>query len=150
MRVALLTIGCAIGVLVLGVMLFPEGEIATLSTFGADGTEHETQVWVVEGDGLPSAAGEVYLRTGEQTRWLARLRAEPAVVLQRGEERRAYLATSDDSPEMREKVNRAIAEKYGVANLLVERVYDPAKAIAVRLVPDPTRRQPGKHGGAPH
>lgn len=150
MRIAVLAIASLIGLIVVGAMLIPEGEVATLSTFESDGSEHETQVWVVEGNGLPQGErGEVFLRTGPRTRWLARLRARPEVVLERGDERTAYLAVVEDSPEIREQVNQAMAEKYGLSNRLLASIYDPARAVPVRLVPDPTR-QAAQEDARPH
>lgn len=150
MRVAVLAIASLIGLIVIGAVLVPEGEVATLSTFESDGTEHETQVWVVEGNGFPGAErGQLFLRTGPRTRWLARLRSQPEVVLARGEERVAYLAVVEESPELRDHVNEAMAEKYGLSDRLLGGIYDPARAVPVRLVPDPTR-QAAQEDARPH
>jgi hypothetical protein len=140
-RAAVLMIGCLIGGLVFGVMLLPEGEVATLSTVAVDGAEHETQVWVVEGDGLPDGdAGVVFLRAGSpESAWLARLRARPQVALVRGEKRRAYVAVPEEDAALRERVNLAMAEKYGIADRLIALVFDQRKSTPVRLVPDPSR-----------
>jgi hypothetical protein len=149
-RIAVLTIGCAIGLVVFGVALLPEGEVATLSTFGADGTQHQTQVWVVDGNGSSGGShGEIFLRTGPRTRWLARLRARPEVELERGGETHAYRAVVEEAPEVRERVNRAMAEKYGFPNRLLGRIYDPASSVPVRLVPD-SKRKPAQADDAPH
>jgi hypothetical protein len=149
-RIAVLTIGCLIGALVLGVVLVPEGEVATLTTFGADGGEHETQVWVVEGNGLPSGEpGQLFLRTGPRARWLARLRANPKVELARGEVNVAYLAVVEESDAVRESVNAAMEEKYGAPNRLLGRLFDPGTSVPVRLVPDPTRKLAEEDAG-PH
>jgi hypothetical protein len=149
-RIAVLVIGVLIGLIVLGVILVPEGEVATLLTFASDGTEHETQVWVVEGNGLPAGeSGEVFLRTGSRARWLARLRAKPQVELERDDERRAYLAVVEESAEVRDRVNEAMAKKYGLPNRLLGSFADARKAVPVRLVPDPTR-QPAQEDAAPH
>jgi hypothetical protein len=149
-RIAVLVIGCLIGLIVLGVMLVPEGEVATLSTFASDGAKHETQVWVVEGNGLPAGEnGEVFPRTGSRARWLARLRAKPEVELERGDETRAYLAVVEESAEVRDRVNEAMAKKYGLPNRLLGSFADPEKAVPVRLVPDPAR-QPAREDASPH
>jgi len=149
-RIAVLTIGGLIGALVLGVMLVPEGEVATLTTFGADGAEHQTQVWVVEGNGLPAGApGEIFLRTGPHARWLARLRAKPEVELVRGEVRLAYVAVVEESVAVRDSVNAAMDEKYGVPNRLMGRLFDARSSVPVRLVPDPTRKI-AEEDAAPH
>jgi hypothetical protein len=139
LRVAVLAIGCLIAALVLGVLLLPEGEVATLSTFEADGVPQETAVWVVEGDGL-GTADEVFLRTGPETAWLARLRANPAVDLVRDGEARAYLARIEEEAEIRTLVNRAMEEKYGFADRVIGTFFDPAESVPIRLVPDPARK----------
>ena len=143
MRAAVLMIGCVIGGLLLSVLLVPEGEVATLATLAADGVEYETQVWVVEGDGLPDAAeGVVFLRAGSPgASWLARLRERPQVALERGEERRAYLAVPEEDASLRERVNRAMAAKYGVSDRLIAFVFDRGSAVPIRLVPDPSRQE---------
>jgi hypothetical protein len=147
-RVAVLAIGCLIGALVLGVMLVPEGEVATLSTFPTEGAPQETAVWVVEGDGLGDA-GEVFLRTGPHTKWLGRVRANPAVELARGGESRPYVARPVEDDGLRRRVNQAMAAKYGVADRLISAIFDPAHAVPIRLVPDPTRKPAAEHA-APH
>lgn len=152
MRAAVLTIGCVIGAIVLSVLLVPEGEVATLSTFEADGRDHETQVWVVDADALPGASpGAVFLRASSRhAGWLARLRAVPQVELARGETTRTYRAEVADAADLREPLNRAIAAKYGVADRLLALLLDPALSVPIRLVPDPTRESaaraaPGEH-----
>jgi hypothetical protein len=155
-RAAVLIIGCLIGGLVLGVLLLPEGEVATLSTVAADGAEFETQVWVVEGDGLPEAdAGVVFLRAGSpDSAWLARLRARPQVELARGEKLRAYVAVPEEDAALRERVNLAMAEKYGIADRLIALVFDQRRSTPIRLVPDPSRpdviREAAGEHAAPH
>jgi hypothetical protein len=141
-RAAALMIGCLIGGLVFGVLLVPEGEVATLSTVAADGAEFETQVWVVEGDGLPGGGeGVVFLRAGSpDASWLARLRARPDVALERGETRLAYRALPEEDAALRERVNRAMAAKYGVSDRLINVVFDRGRSVPIRLVPDPGRQ----------
>jgi hypothetical protein len=147
LRATVLAIGFLIGALVLGVMLLPEGEVATLSTFVEGGAPQETAVWVVEGDGLGDA-GELFLRTGPRTAWLGRLRANPAVKLARGGEQRAYVAKPEDDAELRSRVNLAMADKYGLADRVISAFFDPAHAVPIRLVPDPTRKPAAD--AAPH
>lgn len=151
MRTAVLTIGCVIGVLVLGVLAVPEGEVATLSTY-SHGRDHATQVWLVDGEALPGAKPEeVYLRANSpQAGWLVRLEASPEVDLERGGEVEPYRAEVDGAAALREPLNRAMAAKYGVADHLLGLVLDPASSVPVRLVPDPGRESaariaPGEH-----
>lgn len=152
MRTAVLTIGCLIGVLVLSVLAVPEGEVATLSTFAADGRDHATQVWLVDGEALPGASPEaIYLRAhSRDAGWLARLEAAPQVDLERDGAAQPYRAEVADAAALREPLNRAMAAKYGVADRLLAYVLDPAVSVPVRLVPDPGRESaaraaPGEH-----
>lgn len=152
MRTAVLTIGCVIGTLVLSVLVLPEGEVATLSTYAADGRDHATQVWVVDGPALPGASPEaIYLRAHSRyAGWLARLQAAPEVELARAGESRPYRAEIGDPEALREPLNRAMAAKYGLADRLLALLLDPAISVPVRLLPDPTRESaarvaPGEH-----
>jgi hypothetical protein len=147
-RVAVLAIGCLIGALVLGVMLLPEGEVATLSTFVKEGAPQETAVWVVEGDGL-GESGELFLRTDPHTAWLGRVRANPAVELARDGTPRPYLAKPVEDDGLRRRVNQAMAAKYGFADRVISAIFDPAHSVPIRLVPDPERKPAAEHA-APH
>jgi hypothetical protein len=151
-RVAVLTIGCVIGSLVLSVLMVPEGEVATLSTYAADGRDQSTQVWLVDGEELPGASPDaIFLRAhSRRAGWLARLQAAPQVELARQGEVRPYRAEVGDPDALREPLNRAMAAKYGVADRLLALLVDPAISVPVRLVPDPTRESasrvaPGEH-----
>lgn len=148
----MLVIGCAIGALVLAVLLVPEGEVATLSTYTADGRPHETQVWVVEGDAVPGEPdGAVFLRAHSRfAEWLHRLEASPQVELARRGEARAYRAEVPDPAPLREPVNRAMAAKYGVADRLLGFVLDADISVPVRLVPDPTRENAAREKSEGH
>jgi hypothetical protein len=151
-RIAVLAIGCLVGALVLAVMLVPEGEVVTLSTLSPDGVEHETELWVVEGDGVPgAAAGALYLRAhSARAGWLERLRGQPQVELSRDGAERAYLAQVVANPETREGVNRAMARKYGISDRLLAWMADPSGSIPVRLVPDPTRESAAREPTEAH
>jgi hypothetical protein len=147
LRAVVLAVGILIGAVVLGGILIPKGEVAMLSTFAENGVEQETAVWVVEGDGL-GGASELFLRTGPETGWLARLRTNPAVELERAGETRAYLAKVEEDAATRARINEAMAAKYGFANRIVGVVIDHEIAVPIRLVPDPNRK-PAEHA-SPH
>jgi hypothetical protein len=151
-RTAVLTIGCLIGALVLGVMLVPEGEVVTLSTLSPDGLEHETELWVVDGSELPGGGADgVYLRANsERARWLERLRTQPQVALLRGGAERAYVAQVVTGEVVRASVNHAMAAKYGVSDRLMSWVVDPSASVPVRLVPDPTRESAAREPTEAH
>jgi hypothetical protein len=151
-RFAVLTIGCLVGALVLGVSLVPEGEVATLATRSSDGLSHETQVWVVEGASLADGAhGEIFLRAhSARAEWLERLRERPRVRLQRDGVERRYRAEVEDDPGLRARVNRAMAKKYGVSDRLLAWIVDPASSVPVRLVPDSSRESAAREPAEPH
>jgi hypothetical protein len=151
-RTAVLTIGCVIGAVVLSVLAVPEGEVATLSTYTPDGRDHETQVWVVDGEALPGATPDaIFLRAhSRRAGWLARLQAAPQVELARDGDAQPYRAEVADPGTLREPLNQAMAAKYGLADRLLAFVVDPAISVPVRLLPDPTRESaarvaPGEH-----
>lgn len=151
MRTAVLTIGCLVGALVLGVMIVPEGEVVTLSTLSPDGIEHETELWVVDGGVAGGDAQDLYLRAhSEGAAWLERLRSQPQVELRRDGAEEAYVAHVLDGPEAREAVNRAMAEKYRVSDRLLAWMVDPMSSIPVRLVPDPTRESAAREPTEAH
>jgi hypothetical protein len=104
------------------------GEGVTLYTTDASGAEHETPLWVVELDGAQ------YLRAGDgASAWLARLRVIPDVKVERGGEVKRYRAIPE--PEQVAAVDTLMAEKYGVADRIVDIMRDPANSVAVRLEP---------------
>ena len=116
-----------VGALVCGSELLDEGEVVGLTT-GDD--EQETDLWIVD---LEDAS---YLRAGApNVSWLARLRVQPAVTLERADSVRPFRAVPVDAPATLGQVNRAMAEKYGLADTLWGHVGDRSRAVAVRLEP---------------
>jgi hypothetical protein len=117
--------GLLAGVLVLASELVDEGEVVDLTT-GSD--EQETALWIVD---LEDAS---YLRAASPgVSWLARLRVQPTVMLARAGGAHSFRAVPDDTAGTVEKVNRAMAEKYGLADVLWGHVSDRSRAIAIRL-----------------
>jgi hypothetical protein len=142
-------IGVLVAVCVVGALLLDEGEIVTLVTEDADG-QHETQVWVVEIDGVH------YLRAAdEHVAWLARLRRRPGVELVRGHgvdaERSAYVASvvARDS-DLLQRIDRAMAEQHGFADRVWHELAGRRGGVVlVRLLP-PSGAPPeiGRYEGA--
>ena len=112
-------------------VLVESGEVVALETRDASGAVHETRLWVVD------HAGFAWLRTGKaQAPWLARLRANPEVVLTRGGERRAYRAVPVDDVATREAINALELQKYGWRESMLRVAgLDPAGATPIRLEP---------------
>ena len=124
----MLIIGLLIGGVVLGVLLVDEGEVVTLYTQDADGERYETQIWVVD------QGRELYVRAHfSRAHWLARIRSHPEVEIGRGEARQSFRARPVEDPEVKRAVNRAMADKYGLADRLASAVWDPKRSVPVHL-----------------
>jgi hypothetical protein len=130
MRVLLVGIGVLVLTVVLGSLSVDEGEIVTLTTVDDEGAERPTQLWIVEID------GRLYVRSSEpDTRWLARLRTHPDVVLERDGRELELRAIPLDDAEVREAVNRAMARKYGSTDHFYSLVFDSGESVPVLLEP---------------
>jgi len=123
-------VALALAALALGTFVAGEvGEVAVLRTFAADGTPHDTKLWVVDVDGTP------WVRVARPGRaWFQRLRANPKLVLVRGGRAQRCRPVLRTSPEARERANAAFAAKYG----WVDRWYGMLlrkDAVPIELVP---------------
>ena len=86
-------------------------EVVVLRTFDADGTPHETKMWIVDHAGRP------WVRVAKPGRaWYQRLLAHPDVELLRGDQTLPLRAVPDPSPEARRAVDAAFAARYGWAD----------------------------------
>jgi len=104
------------------------GEVVTLYTRDPGGTESRTSLWVVDYDGFQ------YLRAGNRdSTWFERLRRAPGVRVERGGKVASYQA--QPSPDLTPKIDALMAEKYGFADRFIGLIRDPAKSMAVKLVP---------------
>ena len=121
----------ALAALLVGVsILIDEGEIVGVTTLDAKGRTHVTQLWIVD---LDTGA---YLRArSPEAAWLARIRAEPEVTLQRRDAEAQFRVLREESAVIRAEVNLAMGEKYGFADRLWASLSEPARAVALRLVP---------------
>jgi hypothetical protein len=107
------------------------GEVVQLTTTDASGAAQKTPLWVVD------HAGAAWLRAGSaEAGWLARLRANPRVELERGGKSVAYRATP--VPEATQAINALMSEKYGAADRLVGLLVPGSRrdSMAVRLDPE--------------
>jgi hypothetical protein len=106
-------------------------EVAVLRTFGADGHGHDTKLWVVDHEGQP------WLRGGRsRLSWLERIRRNPRVELVRRGATSLYVASIDETPEVKQEINEAMAAKYGWIDRWYEILMRP-EAIPIRLDPAP-------------
>jgi hypothetical protein len=141
LRALLLTIGIGVALLVLVPPLIDEGEVVILVT--QDGARsYETPLWVVTLD------GHEYVRASNPDRaWLERVRNDPSVWLRPEDDEsalRLYRAEVIDNDAVRNRVNKAMAAKYGTADRVWARVSHRSASIPVRLI----TAEPGAHASA--
>ena len=124
----MISLGGLAALLVLGAILLDQGEIVTLETVDEAGRVHETQLWVAYLDRTP------YLRAGNsESHWLERVRAHPEVDIGIGGSVHRFRAALQDDPAVRERLNRAMARKYGLADDIWGFVSDRSRSVPIRL-----------------
>ena len=109
------------------------GEVVVLHTQAA-GESQETRLWIVDQE------GSAWLRGRREAGWFPALEAQPAVEVTRDDRRLPFTAVAVDAPEARDRINRAMRDKYGFADLFISwLVGDPDRegALAIRLDPRP-------------
>ena len=113
------------------------GEVAVLYVTDAQGTVHETRVWIVDRDGA------LFIRGGSQAGgWSERAAAHPSVELERDGQRRAYQAMPQASESTRKQINGLFAEKYGWRDAYISYfVADPTRE-RVRILELEPRSEP--------
>jgi hypothetical protein len=128
MRAVMVVVGVVAAAIVLGVLWLDKGEVVTLLTTDAESNIHDTQLWTVEIDGVR------YLRASSAgVAWLARVRAHPGVALDLGGLSVKYRATALVDRELRERVNQAMALKYGFVDRVWGAWSDRGASIPIRL-----------------
>ena len=142
MRAVLGVVGVVAAAIVLGALWLDEGEVVILFSTDAAENTHHTQLWTVELDGAH------YLRAStSNVAWLARLRAHPVVELDFGGRTVEYRATPLTDADVRERVNVAMAHKYGLADRIWGAWGDRDASIPIRL--DPTEALLSGRGESP-
>lgn len=107
------------------------GEVVKLTTIDASGARQETPLWIVE------HGGSSWLRAGSANAgWLARIRANPRIEIDRAGVTKAYRGTL--VPEATSEINAEMASKYGFSDRLVGLLLPGSRgtSMAVRLDPD--------------
>jgi hypothetical protein len=129
-RRVMIVVAVAAALLVVSSRMIDSGEIVELTTLDERGRDHVTEVWIVD---LPSGS---YLRSGDpESHWLARIRTNPVISLEREGREVSYRALPSDDDELRRRVNAAMQQKYGAPDRFWARVSDLESAVPVRLVP---------------
>ena len=101
-------------------------EVVVLTTTDAEGRRFETPLWIL------AEEGALWIRAERPSSdWLARLRAQPLVEIERGGDRTRYRALP--APESRGHVNELMAERYGWVEELLALLQNRDTAIPIRL-----------------
>lgn len=133
-RLVMIGVGAVAGILVAGTWMIDEGEIVEITSWDGSGREHVTELWIVD---LPSGS---YLRAGSSgARWLARIRDDPEIVLERDGRRVPHRALPQGDRDLAARVDRAMREKYGFADRIWGALSDRRGAVPVRVVPSGPR-----------
>lgn len=131
MRQIMLVAAVAIAITVGAAEILGRGEVVEITTVALNGITRETPLWIVE------VGGDLYLRAGSPSaRWLARIENNPVIWLEMGSVRQRFEALPlRDDRSVRTSVNRAIAEKYGLADTLVGLLVDPDRSVPILIRP---------------
>jgi len=126
--ISLVVLGGALGLLY--VAMAERVEVVVVHTRDAAG-DHPTRVWVVDD------AGAAWLRTGaDNTSWLPRLRANPAVDLERGGATRAFGAAVVEDAATVARIDELTLAKYGWSEQLLRALSGAGRRhVAIRLDP---------------
>ena len=102
------------------------GEVVVLTTRDAEGTPHDTRLWVVE------HGGHAWLRAGADAQgWYRRLVAVPDVVVER--DGVATRHTAVPLPAERERINALMRATYGGADRTIALLFGRDDAVPIRL-----------------
>ena len=105
-----------------------QGEVVVVTTHDAAGDGEDTRLWIVDTDGA------AWLRAGTpRAGWYQRLVAVPDIEVVR--DGKTIQARAVPVPDMRERVNGLMHEKYGTADSVIGMMVDRSGSIAIRLDP---------------
>jgi hypothetical protein len=109
-------------------LVLDEGEVAHLESRDASGQVSDVDVWIVEIDGV------LYLRANNRDAdWVSRVLAGSEIELRREAGTSSVRATVQADPLFRQRVDRAMALKYGIAENLWDWVVNPDETLVLRL-----------------
>ncbi len=102
-------------------------EVVALQTMDEHGRGQLTSLWIVEDE-----LGTSWLRAGQsESGWLERIRADPAVEVERDGRLLKYNAVP--VPDQRERIHRLMRERYGWSDRIISALRDGSGSIPVRL-----------------
>lgn len=120
--------GAGVAVLIVASFCLDEGEVVTLLTMDGKGDQYETGLWIVDLDGV------FYLRAeSTDSSWLGRIRHVPKVTLVRSGRNTDYHAIPIEDEKIRETVNQAMAEKYGIFDQALAWIRDHSRSVPIQL-----------------
>ena len=105
-------------------------EVVVLTSVDDAGQEHETRLWVVDyGDAA-------WLRAGDADReWYLRVRQNREIRVRRNGEDRAYRVFIVDYGATREVIDKAMREKYGWTDAVIQSLEGKPLTVPIRLDP---------------
>jgi len=129
MRLVIRLVGALVALVVLvmaGSLIASEsGEVVILHT---PEPVTKTRIWIVDD------AGQQWLRAGDpKSSWLAAIRKNPAVTVERAGKTASYTAIPDELS--RERINALFAAKYGWADSYIGALFGRGDATPIRLAP---------------
>ena len=133
MRTIVLVLALIAVVLVGGLMAASElgGEVVTLVTVDHEGRRYETSLWIVEDE------DDLWLRAGMPSNtWYRRIQQHPEVTVIR-EDGSELRYRAEPAPDRTARINKRMAEDYGIADRLIGMFRDSDESVAIRLDPIP-------------
>ena len=103
-------------------------DVAILRTQRADGSVHETHVWIAEENGVRF----VEAATPERT-WLLEAEARPVIEVVRDGAASRWRAVPEPGADGHAKIRRLLRAKYGWADQWVALLQDTSRSVLVRL-----------------
>lgn len=126
-------VALVVAVVGLQVVASESGEVVTIHVVDADGTEHNTRIWIVDDLGRQWIRG-----SDHEGGWAPRAAAHPNIRLGRGGETRTYRAVRQTEETVRQRINGLFAEKYGWRDRVISwMIGDPERkgALVLELQP---------------
>jgi len=129
---------------VVGVLLASEfgGEVVIVTTFDDRGEPHETRLWVVD------YGPEPWLRAGNpEASWLANIRNFAEVEMERRGFSARFQALTEADPNTATRIDRLMAQKYGIADQVIGLMRGGTSPVPVRLRYIAPEREPAETDG---